>query len=82
VAWPALGREILGAVPGEVGALGEVLAQQPVGVLVAAALPWAARVAEVDLQAGVDAQRGVLGHLAALVPGQRPPQLPWKRGDH
>ncbi len=31
------------------GNFGEVLAQQPVGVLVPAALPWAVRVAEVDL---------------------------------
>ena len=40
----------LAAVHGQVGALGEVLAQQPVGVLVAAALPGRVRVAEVDLQ--------------------------------
>src|SRR6266545_4194518 len=63
------GGEILGAVPGEVGALGEVLAQQPVGVLVAAALPWAAWLAEVDLQAGVDAQRGRAG--PSRCPGPR-----------
>ena len=40
--------EVLGAVHGQVGALGEVLAQQPVGVLVGAALPGRVRVAEVD----------------------------------
>ena len=34
--------------PGEVGALGEVLAEQAVGVLVGPALPGAVRVAEVD----------------------------------
>jgi hypothetical protein len=43
------GGEVVGAVPGEVGAFGEVLAQQPVGVLVGGALPRALRVAEVDL---------------------------------
>ena len=48
----------------------EVLAQQPVGVLVGGALPRALRVAEVDLKAGVDPQLRVLGHLGALVPGQ------------
>ena len=37
------------AVHGQVGALGEVLAQQPVGVLVGAPLPRRVRVAEVDL---------------------------------
>ena len=65
----------------EVGALGEVLAQQAVGVLVGAALPGAVRVGEVDGEAGVDAQLGVLGHLGALVPGQRPAQLLGQRGD-
>ena len=41
-------------VDGEVGAFGQVLAQQPVGVLVAAALPRAVRIAEIDLHAGLD----------------------------
>jgi len=47
----------------QVGALREVLAQQPVGVLVRAALPRAVRVAEVDRHARVDPQPGMLGHL-------------------
>jgi hypothetical protein len=34
---------------GEVGGFGEVLAQQPVGVLVGGALPRSVRVAEVDV---------------------------------
>src|SRR3954471_9672308 len=42
------GCKVLGAVHAEVGALWKVLAQQPVGVLVRAALPGAVRVAEVD----------------------------------
>src|SRR5215217_157277 len=69
------GGEILGAVSREVGAFGEVLPEQPVGVLVGAALPRALRVAEVDLQAGLDLQAGVLGQLGALIPGQRAPQV-------
>src|SRR6266545_4977261 len=76
LAWTAVecerdGGELVGAVSAEVGAPGEVLAQQAVGVLVAAALPGAVRVAEVDLDAGVDPQLCVLGHLRALIPGQR-----------
>ena len=63
------------ALPGEVGALREVLPQQAVGVLVRAALPGALRVTGVDGQAGVDTQLGVLGHLRALVPGQGPAEL-------
>ena len=43
------GLKIIGAVCAEIGALWKVLAQQPVGVLVGAALPWAVRIAEVDL---------------------------------
>ena len=41
--------QVLFAVHGQVGALGEVLAQQPVGVLVAAPLPGRMRIAEVDV---------------------------------
>src|SRR3954464_13832150 len=52
------GGQVAGAVAREVGALGEVLAQQPVGVLVGAALPGALRIAEVHLQAEVDPQPG------------------------
>ena len=66
---------------GEVGAFWEVLAEESVGVLVGASLPGAVRVAEVDLEAGVDAELSVLGHLGALVPGQRAPELVGQRGD-
>ncbi len=62
--------EVVWGVSGEVGAVGEVLAQQAVGVLVGAALPWGLRVAEPDVEAGGYAELGVLGHLGALVPGQ------------
>src|SRR3954454_17242060 len=69
------GCKVLGAVRAEVGALWKVLAQQPVGVLVRAALPGAVGIAEVDLDACVDLQARVLGHLGALIPGQRSSQL-------
>jgi hypothetical protein len=42
------------AEPSQVAALGQVLAEQSVGVLVGAAPPGAARVAEGALHAGVD----------------------------
>ena len=54
----------------EVGLLREVLAQQPVRVLVAAALPGAVRVAEVDGHACRGAEVVVLGQLDAAVLGQ------------
>jgi hypothetical protein len=59
----------------EVSALGEVLAQQAVGVLVGAALPGATRVTEIDLDARVDRELQMLGHLLAVIPGQRATQL-------
>jgi hypothetical protein len=48
------GVELRLADGGEVGALGEVWAQQAVGVLVGTALPRGVRIAEEDLDAGVD----------------------------
>src|SRR6202522_3982508 len=60
---------------------GEILAQQPVGVLVGGALPGAAWITEIDLKAGVESELDVLGHLDPLVPGQRPPQLVGKGPD-
>src|ERR1022692_2313209 len=44
------GVQVSLAVPGQIGALGKVLAQQPIGVLVAAALPRRVRAAEIDGQ--------------------------------
>jgi hypothetical protein len=55
----------LGAVT-QAGVAREVLAEQPVGVLVAAALAGAARITEVDGYAAGDGEHGVLCHLAAL----------------
>ena len=46
---------------------GEILAQQPVGVLVGGALPWAAGITEIDLQTAVEPELDVLGHLDPLV---------------
>src|SRR5215211_513778 len=69
------GREVLGAVHAEVSALGEVLPQQPVGVLVRATLPRAVRIADVDRHARLDPELGVLGHFRSLIPGQRSSQL-------
>src|SRR5215210_1204094 len=69
------GGKVLGAVHAEISALREVLAQQPIGVLVRAALPGAVGIAEVDLETSVDPQAGVLAHLCPLIPGQRLPQL-------
>src|SRR6516162_4819805 len=65
----------------EIGAFWKILAQQSVGVLVGAALPWAVRIAEIDLDAGVDLQACVLSQLSSLIPSQRPTQL-LRQGDH
>jgi hypothetical protein len=54
---------------------GKVLAQQAIGVLITAALPWRVRICEVDLQSGLLLDALVVKHLVALVPGQRPPQI-------
>ena len=61
------GVEFVLRVDRQIGALGQVLAQQPVGVLAGAALPGAVRVAEVHPHAGVGAQVRVARHLLALV---------------
>jgi hypothetical protein len=39
------------------------------------------RIAEIDLEAGIDAELGVLRHFRTLVPGQRPSQVFGQRGD-
>ena len=65
----------------EVGAFGEVLAEETVGVLVGSALPWTLGVAEVDVEVGVCAELGVLGHFDSLVPGQRAAELLGQGGD-
>ncbi len=54
----------------KIGALGQVLAQQPVGVLADAALPGAVGVAEVDLHVRTGGEPAMPRHLLALVVGQ------------
>ena len=75
LAWPRVdggcdGIDVFAGPSGEVGALGEVLAQQSVGVLVHAALPGAVGIREEHVKARVDLQLGVLGEFLAAVPGQ------------
>ena len=55
----------------EVTPLGEVLAQQPVEVFIAAALPGGVRLGEVAGRIERDVDQGVLGELAAVVPSER-----------
>src|SRR5215470_729115 len=49
--------------------------QQAVGVLVAAALPRTAWIAEIDLHVGGDGEVLVVSHLLASIPGQGATQL-------
>ena len=65
------GVEVVLAVHREVGALGQILAQHPVGVLARASLPGTVRVAEVHLHARALGEGLMSCHLAALVVGQR-----------
>ena len=78
--WPSIkggrdGGDLVGAVDAQVRAFREVLTQQPVRVLVGATLPWALRVAEVDLHARVDLETIMLGHFGSLIPSQRTTQF-------
>src|SRR5229473_4450348 len=63
-------------VPRQVRAFREVLAQEPIAVLVRRALPRAARITEVDLHAGVEREADVLGHLLAAIRCSRPSSPP------
>src|ERR1700681_590864 len=54
----------------EIGSSREVLSQQAVGVLVAAALPWTARITKINLHVGGNREALVARHLLALVPCQ------------
>ena len=51
--------------------LGKILAQQAIGVLVAAALPRAAWIAEIDLHVSGDGEVLVISHLLAAASGRR-----------
>ena len=79
-AWPRVelggdGFEVVVGPSREVGAFGEVLAEQSVGVLVGSALPWAVRVSEEDWDAGLEGERDVGGELFASIPRQRTSEL-------
>jgi hypothetical protein len=62
-------------VDGKVGPLRKVLAEEAVGVLVAAAMPGTVGIAEIDLDTSVDRESDVLAHLLAAVPGEAPAKL-------
>ena len=61
------GVEVILTVDREVSALGQILAQQAVGVLAGTTLPGTVRVAEVDLHACCGAEFLVARHFLALV---------------
>ncbi len=69
------GVQFFRTVSTKVCSLWKVLAEKTIGVFVAAALPRALRVAEIDVETGVDPELGMLGHLGALVPGQGSAQV-------
>ncbi len=60
----------------KIGALGKVLTQQPIGILVRATLPRAVWVAEVHLRIGSEREVFMRGHLFTSIPGQGAAQLP------
>ena len=62
----------------QIRALWEVLSQQPVGIFVCAALPWAVGFAQEDIDIGCEGEVPVPGHLRSAVPGQRAIQLFWQ----
>jgi hypothetical protein len=61
-------------IPRQVRTLRQVLAQQPVGVLVCAALPWTVRISKEDLDGKPVGQLLVLGHLFPPIVRQGLPQ--------
>lgn len=61
--------ELLLEVDRQVRALGQLLAQQPIGVFAGAALPGAVRIAEAHSYAGGGRQIGMAAYLAALAVG-------------
>ena len=63
--------QLSAAVSTQVGTFWEVLPQQAIGVFGRAALSRALRIAEVNMQPGIEVQPGMLGHLSALIPSER-----------
>src|SRR6202051_5409291 len=64
------GIEFVLTVDREVSTLGQILPQQPVGVLAGTALPWTVRIAEVHAHAGGGAELMMPGHFLTLVVGE------------
>ncbi len=56
------------AVDCEVGPFWKVLPQQTVGIFVAASLPWAVRIAEVDLDSSGNVELEVVCEFLASIP--------------
>src|ERR1700730_2080045 len=69
------GGYLVGTIDAQVCAFREVLPQQPIGVLVCAALPGASWIAKIDLDSRVDLETIVLCHFGSLIPGQRTTQF-------
>src|SRR5205085_8138150 len=69
------------AVGGQIGAFGQVLAQQPVGVFVRPALPRRVWITEEDLYCGVLAEPAMGREFLSLVPGQRAQEMRRQAGD-
>jgi hypothetical protein len=79
LAWPSVqlpgnGIELRLGVSTQTGALGQVLSQQSIGVVVDATLPSAVRIGKVHLHTGGLGQPLVLGHFSSLIIGLRPAQ--------
>ncbi len=70
---PGDGVEVVLGVDGQVGALGQPAAQQPVEVLVHRALPGGVGISEVDLGAKTLFDLLPQHHLSALIPGEGTP---------
>lgn len=62
--------QLLLAVDRKIRALGQELANQAIGVLVGAPLPWAVGVTEIHHNPGIGAELLLVGHLLAPVIGQ------------
>ena len=54
----------------QVGAFGEVLSEQAVGVLIGTTLPWTSRIAEVHIDVRRQAKPTMIGEFLAAIPGQ------------
>lgn len=62
----------------QVHAFREVLSQQPVDLLVRARLPWALRIAEIDLDVGCQREAVVIRYLLTSFPSQRLVEFRWQ----